>query len=150
LYKLAIEHGVPPPFGRRYASPAALEKNIWQQLVKMGHAVKGLQANYLPQLQRVREAWTDTYGLTFGPPPLPPPTPAKRETERVALLDQDLPADLAAWTTLDDLPTVELRYVVAHVQSLLDRESVARCVQALWRYNGDPRGAIDWLRRTSQ
>jgi hypothetical protein len=137
LYKLAIEHGVPPPFGRRYASPAALEKNIWQQLVKMGHAVKGLQANYLPQLQRVREAWTDTYGLTFGPPPLPPPTPAQRETERVALLDHDL-------------PTVELRYVVAHVQSLLDRESVARCVQALWRYNGDPRGAIDWLRRTSQ
>jgi hypothetical protein len=68
----------------------------------------------------------------------------------VALLDRDLPADLAAWTTLDDLPTVELRDAVAHIQSLLDRESVARCVQALWRYNGDPRGAIDWLVRSSQ
>ena len=74
----------------------------------------------------------------------------ERERERVALLDRDLPVDLAAWTTLDDLPTAELRDAVAHIQSLLDRESVARCVQALWRYNGDPRGAIDWLVRSSQ
>jgi hypothetical protein len=103
-----------------------------------------------PSTYRVRETWTETHGLTFGPPLPPPPSPAQRETERVALLNQVLPADLAAWTTLDDLPTVELRHAVAHVRSLLDRESVARCVQALWRYNGDPRGAIDWLVRTSQ
>ena len=153
LYNRAIEHCVPPPFGRRYASPASLEGSIWQQVVNLRLANKGCQLQYLPQLQQIRETWTETYGLTFGPelpPPPPPPTPAQRERERVALLDRDLPVDLAAWTTLDDLPTAELRDAVAHIQSLLDRESVARCVQALWRYNGDPRGAIDWLVRSSQ
>lgn len=135
-----------------------METAIWQQLIELHLADRGTQLQFLPQLQQIRETWTAKYGYTFGPgaleptppPPPPPPTPTERETERVDLLDRVLPADLAAWTTLDDLPTVELRNAVAHVQFIMGRESVARCVQALWRYNGDPRGAIDWLGRTSQ
>jgi hypothetical protein len=135
-----------------------LEGEIWKQLIDLRFAKQGFQLQFLPQLQRIRKTWTEQYGYTFGPgavkptppPPPPPPTTTERETERVDLLDRVLPTDLAAWTTLDDLPTVELRDAVAHIQSLMDRESVARCVQALWRYNGNPRGAIDWLGRTSQ
>ena len=85
LYNRAIEHCVPPPFGRRYASPASLEGSIWQQVVNLRLANKGCQLQYLPQLQQIRETWTETYGLTFGPelpPPPPPPTPAQRERER--------------------------------------------------------------------
>ena len=85
LYNRAIEHCVPPPFGRRYASPASLEGSIWQQIVNLRLANKGCQLQYLPQLQQIRETWTETYGLTFGPelpPPPPPPTPAQRERER--------------------------------------------------------------------
>jgi hypothetical protein len=107
-------------------------------------ADRGTQLQFLPQLQQIRETWTAKYGYTFGPgaleptppPPPPPPTPTERETERVDLLDRVLPTDLAAWTTLDDPPTAELRNAVAHVHSMMGRESVARCVQALWRYNG--------------
>ena len=43
LYNRAIEHCVPPPFGRRYASPASLEGSIWQQLVNLRFANKGCQ-----------------------------------------------------------------------------------------------------------
>ena len=158
LYKRAIEHCVPPARSH-WGSPKALEGVIWQQLVEMDFAKPGFQLQFLPQLQQIRKTWTEKYGYTFGPgpleptpppPPPPPPTPTERETERVDLLDWVLPTDLAAWTTLDDLPTVELRKAVEHVQSLMGRESVARCVQALWRYKGNPRGAIDWLGRTSQ
>jgi hypothetical protein len=151
LYKRAIEHCVPPA-RLHWVSPQALEGVIWQQLVEMDFAKQGFQLQFLPQLQQIRKTWTEKYGYTFGPGPLeptPPPPPTERETERVDLLDRVLPTDLAAWTTLDDLTTVELRKAVEHVQSLMGRESVARCVQALWRYNGDPRGAIDWLGRIS-
>ena len=155
MYRQAIEHCV-PPLRRHYASPENLEMLIWQQLVDLRLAPQGFYRQFAAQVQRVRESWTNTYGFTFGsiepPPSAPaaPPSPETRERDRVAMLDQELPACLANCRTLDDVPTDELRSKVELVQSLMDRESVARCVQALLRSNGDPRGAIDWLGRTSQ
>jgi hypothetical protein len=53
------------------------------------------------------------------------------------------------YTSLDKIYTVPKRKKTAQILKNLPHESVARCMEALWRYNGDVDNAEAWLRLTS-
>lgn len=80
------------------------------------------------------------------------PSPQRwRERQRIPDLEAYLPTSFARHRHLDDLRPGDMRNKVKNVQNILPGESVARCMEALWRKHGeDICEAITWLGETSQ
>ena len=100
----------------------------------------------------VRNTWISKYGLTFGPPPLPlarfasgnvHPTPLFNEGQEVKLAHFDI------YASFDDIYTPEKRKMVENVLTTLANESVARCMEALFRSDNDVGKAVAWLRENA-
>jgi len=88
---------------------------------------------------RIRNTWTTKYGLTFGAAPQLadfaggniPPTPLFADGEDVNLNHFEI------YTSLEGIHTPEKRRIVEKVLTTLAKESIAHCMEALFRSDDD-------------
>lgn len=130
----------------------------------------GTQPN-CPQVQesfvhRVRDTWMTKYGFTFevvsGGKKKKSTAVAKARAKKrsikfpklgkkkpLVVIDSKLSEQFVArYKTLDNILYHPKRELVVAIQNILATESVARCMEALFRKTDDIGGAIDWLSTT--
>jgi hypothetical protein len=154
------------PESRHFATTDDLEQTIWLQFLhkKMVTLPLTLTLQHEAVLVRIRETWAKAdYGFTFGPVApaarQPPPPPPGTSPNTAAILEHDwrfladveahLPTSFAKYRTLDDVRIEDKRKMVVATQNILPDESVARCMEALFRKKDVPE-AITWLGQTAK
>jgi hypothetical protein len=163
LYWRAIDD-LTLPESRHFATTDDLEHAIWLQFLHLEMVGLPLTHQHEAVLVRIRETWAAAdYGFTFGPvapaarqpPPLPPGTSQdqadvlERDRRYLADLEAHLPTSFARFRTLDDVRIEDKRKMVVAIQNILPDESVARCMEALFREKDVPE-AITWLGQTAK
>jgi len=149
------------PNKRHFGHTVHLDHIIWRQFLRLHLATEPQTLEHYLLVRRVRATWCEAYDFTFGtispppPPPSgsPPPFHAEREKERKRVddLERHLRISFRRYRTLDDVIPLERRDKVRSVQNILPGESVARCMEALWRTHGeDICEAITWLGETAK